>query len=75
MSDDGSLCITGGYDTKVVIWDLTNKMPKLVLKAHTNWVNDVDITKDNKWICSVGKVKNKILIFFFYFNLLINFVY
>lgn len=37
------------------------KNPKLeinynILKGHTDWVTDVKLTADNKWIVSVGKV-------------------
>lgn len=28
----------------------------MIFQGHSDWVNDVLITDDNKWIVSVGKV-------------------
>ncbi|RNA35068.1 WD repeat-containing 88 [Brachionus plicatilis] len=55
VSQDGLLCASAGYDTKLVLWDLLHYVPKLILRGHSNWLNDVAITKDNKWLVSVGK--------------------
>ncbi|CAF0763944.1 unnamed protein product [Brachionus calyciflorus] len=57
ISHDGMLCASGGYDTKLVLWDLSHCVPKLILRGHSNWINDVSITKNKDWIVSVGKDK------------------
>lgn len=54
MSDDAKLLVTGGYDLRVVLWDLENMTHKLVLRGHRDWINDVCLTSDNKWIISVS---------------------
>ncbi|CAF2786465.1 unnamed protein product [Rotaria sp. Silwood2] len=54
MSDDGKLLVTGGYDLRVVLWDLDNMTHKLGLRGHRDWINDVCLTSDNKWIVSVS---------------------
>lgn len=73
MSADGKLLVTGGYDLRVVLWDLEEMAHKVVLRVshrqlyipvhqcqrvqgHTDWINDVCITNDNKWIVSVSSV-------------------
>ena len=33
MSNDGKLLVTGGYDLRVVLWDLENMTHKLVLRV------------------------------------------
>ncbi len=33
MSNDGKLLVTGGYDLRVVLWDLENMTYKLVLRV------------------------------------------
>ncbi|CAF1195103.1 unnamed protein product [Adineta steineri] len=54
MSDDGQLLVTGGYDLRVVLWDLENMTHKIVLRGHSDWITDVCLTTDNKWIVSVS---------------------
>ncbi|CAF1225182.1 unnamed protein product [Adineta steineri] len=54
MSDDGQLLVTGGYDLRVVLWDLENMTHKVVLRGHSDWITDVCLTTDNKWIVSVS---------------------
>ncbi len=55
ISEDGALCVSVGYDTNVTVWDTSISKPKMILKSHTCWVNDVDISRDKKWIVSAGK--------------------
>jgi WD40 repeat protein len=57
ISNDGELCVSSGYDMRIVLWDIEHATPKLILRGHSDWINDVAITKDNKWIVSVGKDK------------------
>ncbi|CAF2130374.1 unnamed protein product [Rotaria magnacalcarata] len=54
MSIDGKILVTGGYDLKIIIWDLENMAYKLVLNGHRDYINDVCLTSDNKWIISVS---------------------
>lgn len=57
ISNDGELCVSSGYDMRIVLWDIEHATPKLILRGHSDWINDVAMTKDNKWIVSVGKDK------------------
>ncbi|CAF3354907.1 unnamed protein product [Rotaria sp. Silwood1] len=56
MSNDGKVLVTGGYDLRVILWDIENMTYKLILRGHRDWVNDVCLTSDNKWIVSVSNV-------------------
>lgn len=33
ISSDGSLCVSAGYDTRIVLWDMDYAIPKLVLRV------------------------------------------
>lgn len=57
ISKDGLLCASSGYDNRVVLWDMVHGLPKLILRGHTGWCNDVALTSNNKWIVTVGKDK------------------
>ncbi|CAF1653396.1 unnamed protein product [Adineta ricciae] len=54
MSNNGKLLVTGGYDLRVVLWDLEAMTHKIVLRGHADWINDVCMTSDDKWIVSVS---------------------
>lgn len=45
MSDDAKLLVTGGYDLRVVLWDLENMTHKLVLR-----VNKMNILQLNSYL-------------------------
>jgi hypothetical protein len=34
ISDDCTLCVSGGYDTKIVLWDMAHLTPKLLLRVN-----------------------------------------
>ncbi len=59
ISKDGQLCVSGGYDGRLVLWEMVAEeitiTPKLILRGHTGWVNSVAITSDNKRIVTSGK--------------------
>jgi WD40 repeat protein len=57
LSPDGTLLVTGGYDNQVCLWDVDSKVQKLKLQGHSDWVEDVSISKDKKWILSCSKDK------------------
>ena len=42
--------------------------PKLILRGHPGWINDVTISSDNKRVVTVGKVKYITSIKITYFN-------
>ncbi|XP_054696732.1 WD repeat-containing protein 88 [Grus americana] len=55
FSQDASLVVSGGYDKTIAIWDTEACYKKLSLKGHWDWVTDVEISKNNKWILSASK--------------------
>jgi WD40 repeat protein len=57
LSKDNSLCVSGGYDSRVILWDIFHCKMKLALRGHLDWINDITLTDDNKWIISVDKDK------------------
>ncbi|XP_009914446.1 WD repeat-containing protein 88 [Haliaeetus albicilla] len=55
FSQDASLVVSGGYDNTIAIWDTDAGYKKLSLKGHLDWVTDVAISKNKKWILSASK--------------------
>ncbi|XP_010012955.1 PREDICTED: WD repeat-containing protein 88, partial [Nestor notabilis] len=55
FSQDASLVVSGGYDKAVAIWDTDAGYKKLSLKGHWDWVTDVAISRNKKWILSASK--------------------
>ncbi|XP_074439064.1 WD repeat-containing protein 88 [Larus michahellis] len=55
FSQDASLVVSGGYDKTIAIWDTEAGCKKLSLKGHWDWVTDVAISKNKKWILSASK--------------------
>ncbi|XP_075366872.1 WD repeat-containing protein 88 [Mycteria americana] len=55
FSQDASLLVSGGYDKTIAIWDTEAGYKKLSLKGHWDWVTDVAISKNKKWILSASK--------------------
>uniref|UniRef100_A0A2C9KQD4 Uncharacterized protein n=1 Tax=Biomphalaria glabrata TaxID=6526 RepID=A0A2C9KQD4_BIOGL len=56
FSNDGLLLVTGSYDNSIVVWDLVNNTQKLKLQGHTDWINAVNFSQDQKWLLSCSKV-------------------
>ncbi|XP_030730312.1 WD repeat-containing protein 88 [Globicephala melas] len=54
---DTSLLVSGGFDKTVAIWDVGEGYRKLSLKGHNDWVMDVAISNNKKWILSASKDK------------------
>uniref|UniRef100_A0A2K6BCJ7 WD repeat domain 88 n=1 Tax=Macaca nemestrina TaxID=9545 RepID=A0A2K6BCJ7_MACNE len=52
---DSSFLISGGFDRTVAIWDVAEGYRKLSLKGHNDWVMDVAISNNKKWILSASK--------------------
>ncbi|KAK2162040.1 hypothetical protein NP493_1544g00031 [Ridgeia piscesae] len=57
FSGDGQQLVTGGFDARVCIWDVTNSTQKLKLQGHVGWVEDVCFSADQKWVLSCSKDK------------------
>ncbi|KAM4640255.1 WD repeat-containing protein 88 [Amazona ochrocephala] len=55
FSQDASRVVSGGYDKAVAIWDTDAGYKKLSLKGHWDWVTDVAISRNKKWILSASK--------------------
>ncbi|KAM5137980.1 WD repeat-containing protein 88 [Mantella aurantiaca] len=55
FSEDGSTIVSGGYDRAIVMWDVSSARKKLILKGHTDWVLDVALSTNKKWILSASK--------------------
>ncbi|CAH8663294.1 unnamed protein product [Heterobilharzia americana] len=55
IDDRGIYIATGGHDKFVMLWEIEKKEVKLCLKRHTDWINDVHLTKDGKWILTASK--------------------
>ncbi|XP_069758054.1 WD repeat-containing protein 88-like [Narcine bancroftii] len=55
LSRNANVIVAGSYDHTISIWDTAGLYRKLVLKNHNDWVMDVAISADNKWILSACK--------------------
>ncbi|XP_076148804.1 WD repeat-containing protein 88-like [Alosa pseudoharengus] len=57
FSHDASLLVSGAYDRTVAVWDMKAICKLLLLKGHMDWVMDVAISEDKKWVVSCSKDK------------------
>ncbi|OXB67765.1 hypothetical protein ASZ78_010367 [Callipepla squamata] len=64
FSQDASLVVSGGYDNTIAIWETGAGYKKLSLKGHWDWVTDVAISENQKWILSASKVITTSLMWF-----------
>nr|XP_042708112.1 WD repeat-containing protein 88 [Chrysemys picta bellii] len=55
FSKDASLVVSGAYDKTIALWDAGAGYKKLALKGHGDWVMDVAISNNKKWILSSSK--------------------
>ncbi|KAG8437391.1 hypothetical protein GDO86_008186 [Hymenochirus boettgeri] len=55
ISKDMSVVVSGGYDKSIVLWDMNAASKKHILKGHEDWVMDVSISANKKWIVSSSK--------------------
>ena len=54
---DGNMIISSSYDQTISVWDTSTAKVKLSLKGHLDWINDVDLSQDRKWLASASKDK------------------
>ncbi|XP_010987437.1 WD repeat-containing protein 88 [Camelus dromedarius] len=54
---DTSFLVSGGFDRTVAVWDVGEGYRKLSLKGHNDWVMDVAVSNNKKWILSASKDK------------------
>ncbi|XP_074067588.1 WD repeat-containing protein 88 [Macrotis lagotis] len=52
---DASLIVSGAYDKMVTVWDVAGGYRKCTLKGHQDWVMDVAISNNRKWVISASK--------------------
>lgn len=54
FSHDGKLLASGGWDTKIKLWDVASGRELHSLEAHTEMVTDLSFSADSKRLISVG---------------------
>ena len=54
-SPDGRFILSGGQDTKLVLWDARNGQTKCELHGHNDEVTSIDFSKDGKYFASASK--------------------
>ncbi len=57
ISGDGRLLATGGFDSKIKIWDTESFVERAQFLAHTGWVYDVEFSPSGKTLAS-GSMDN-----------------
>ncbi|CAG2206880.1 WD repeat-containing protein 88-like [Mytilus edulis] len=55
FSPDGLQLVTGSYDSTVCVWDVDNRVQKVKLQGHDDWVEDVCFGSDQKTVLSCSK--------------------
>jgi len=50
--NSSQMMISGGFDKRIMIWNINDKMAKIPLKGHQDWVNAVDGSRDGTHILS-----------------------
>lgn len=50
------LIVTGGYDGKVILWNLSNPMQSKLVYEHSDWVRDISVTYDDSDNCNIISV-------------------
>ncbi|XP_019391390.1 PREDICTED: WD repeat-containing protein 88 isoform X1 [Crocodylus porosus] len=55
FSKDASLVVSGAYDKSIAVWDIRTGYKKLTLQGHGDWVMDVAVSSNKKWILSSSK--------------------
>ena len=56
FSSDGSKLFTGGYDGRLMFWDVAADKPEPVhtIEAHKGWIRAIDVSPDCTLLASVG---------------------
>lgn len=50
----GKTAVSGGYDGRLIWWDIETRKQVRVVEAHTKWIRNVASSRDGKVIASVG---------------------
>lgn len=51
---DGKRLVYGGVDGDLVVWDRETQRTLFTIKAHDNWIIDIDWSPNGQWIASTG---------------------
>ncbi|KAK3086475.1 hypothetical protein FSP39_018946 [Pinctada imbricata] len=55
FSNDGLMLVTGSYDSTIVVWDVDNRIQKLKLQGHDDWIEDVCFSSDTSMVLSASR--------------------
>jgi WD40 repeat protein len=50
----GKIVVSGGYDGRLIWWDIESRKQVRIIAAHTKWIRKVSVSSDGKILASVG---------------------
>ena len=61
FSPDGRLLVSCGADSRVIVWEFSERMPVAILGEHSGWVNQVAFSVDGKLFATASSDKTVII--------------